>query len=116
MTASFHQWKVIAVEYQEEFVRRSRPVSERLGCSVEWIQADFLEQPLPLCDILHTSATAYPEEIKQRLARKLEQECRQGQGVLTQDWLLPGSRFEVLSQANLPVTWGSARFTLHRVV
>ncbi len=115
VTASFMDWEVLAVEYLGEYLTRSVPVTESLHCSVEWVQADFMKMEIPATDILHTAATAYPPEFRAALAQKYEAECRTGQGILTQDWRLEGPRFEVLESLRLPVTWGTADFTLHAV-
>ncbi len=115
MTAAASGWEVMAVEYLGEFVERSQPLTSRLGLSVSWVKGDFLELPLPPCDLLHIAATAYPEATRQALQEKLAIECEPDQGIVTQDWILDEERFEALLGARLPVTWGSSYFTLHRV-
>lgn len=115
MTAAQHDWEVLAIEYLRDFCERSRPVTEALGYDVKWVQADFLTLPLPCTQIIHTSATAYPEEFRLKLAEKLKTEALKGQGILTQDWVLDDPRFKVLASEPMPVTWGTALFTLHLV-
>lgn len=116
MTAAALGWDVLAVEYLGEFLKRSEPLSRAAELSVQWVKGDFLELPLANSDIIHTAATAYPLEFRERLSGKFENECHSGQGLLIQDWILEGERFEVLTSARLPVTWGSSLFTLHRVL
>lgn len=115
MTAALHGWDVIAVEYLQDFIRRSEPLARFFDRPLEWVQGNFLELPLPSTDIIHTSATAYPEDVKAQLADKFRREGIEGQGLLTQDWILEGERFEVLESRWLPVSWGRALFTLHRL-
>ena len=114
MTAAALGWNVLAVEYLNEFIRRSEPVTRSLGWSVEWVQGDFCDLPVPSTDLIHTSATEYPESTRAALAQKLSTECHSGQAILTQDWVLEDPRFEVLASQRWPVTWGTALFTLHR--
>lgn len=114
MTAAALEWDVLAVEYMEEFLKRSVPVSEKLGLSVDWVQGDFLKLPLPPADIIHTAATAYPESFRTHMADKFAAEATPEQGLLLQDWILDEERFEVLVGFRLPVTWGSSHFVLHR--
>lgn len=115
MTSAALGWDVLAVEYMEEFLRRSRPVSQKMGLSVSWVQGDFLKLPLPPADIVHTAATAFPEDVRHKLADKFATEGSVEQGFLLQDWILDEERFETLVGFRLPVTWGSSHFTLHRI-
>lgn len=108
-------WDVLALEYLGEFIRRSQPVSQKLGLSVDWVQGNFLELPLPEADIVHTAATAYPLDFRQRLAEKFLNEGNPEQGFLLQDWIIEDPRFEVVAGVRLPVTWGSSYFALHRL-
>lgn len=114
MTAASNGFEVMAMEYLQEFVERSEPLTTRLGLSVSWVKGDFLALPLPPCDLLHVAATAYPESTRQTLQEKFAAECGSDQGIITQDWMLDEDRFEALLGARLPVTWGSSYFTLHR--
>jgi hypothetical protein len=115
MAAAALGWDVLAVEYLQEFLNRSRPVSEKMGLSVDWVRGDFLKLPLPPADIIHTAATTYPEEFRQQLGDKFATEGTAEQGFLLQDWILDEERFEVLVGFRLPVTWGSSYFALHRL-
>jgi Methyltransferase domain len=115
MTCAALGWDVLAVEYLGEFLKRSQPVCTKMGLSVDWVQGDFLTLPLPPADIIHTAATAYPEEFRAKLADKFASEGIPEQGFLIQDWILDEERFEVLAGVRLPVTWGSSYFTLHRL-
>jgi methyltransferase family protein len=115
MSAAALGWDVLAVEYLQGFITRSSPVSEKLGLSVDWVRGDFLELPLPPADIVHTAATTYPNEFRQKLSDKFADEGTLEQGFLLQDWILDDERFEVLVGFRLPVTWGSSYFTLHRL-
>lgn len=115
MTSAALGWDVLAVEYLAEFQKRSEPVCRKLNLSVDWVQADFLKLPLPPADIVHTAATAYPEEFRETLADKFACEGTAEQGFLLQDWILDEERFEVLVGIRLPVTWGSSYFALHRL-
>lgn len=109
-------WDVIALEYLGEFLRRSEPVSRKLGLSVDWVQGNFLELPLPEADIIHTAATAYPIPFRQQLTEKFLAEGNHAQGFLLQDWIIEHPRFEVVAGMRLPVTWGSSYFALHRLL
>ena len=115
MTGAALGWDVLAVEYLDEFLKRSKPVSQKLGLSVDWVCGDFLKLPLPPADIIHTAATTYPIEFRDRLADKFAREGQADQGFLLQDWILDDERFEALFGVQLPVTWGSSYFTLHRL-
>jgi len=115
MTAAALEWDVLAVEYLDEFLKRSVPVTRKMGLSVDWVKGDFLKLPLPPADIIHTAATAYPEEFRRSMADKFAQEGNPEQGFLLQDWLLDEERFEVVVGFRLPVTWGSSYFALHRL-
>lgn len=114
MTAASNGWDVLAMEYLQEFVDRSEPLTGRLGLAVSWVKGDFLQLPFPPCDLLHVAATAYPEETRNALQEKFAQECGPEQGIITQDWILDEDRFEALVGVRLPVTWGSSYVTLHR--
>lgn len=115
MTSAASGWDVLAVEYLAEFLKRSGPVCQKMNLSVDWVQGDFLELPLPPADIIHTAATAYPEEFRARLSQKFVEEGTPEQGFLIQDWILDEEHFEVLAGVRLPVTWGSSYFALHRL-
>ena len=115
MTTAALGWDVLAVEYLAEFLKRSEPVCKKMKLSVDWVQGDFLELPLPPADIIHTAATAYPIEFRERLANKFAAEGNLEQGFLIQDWILDDERFEAITGMRLPVTWGSSYFTLHRL-
>ena len=115
MTAAALGWDVLAVEYMPEFLKRSAPISERMGLSVDWVRGDFLKLPIPPADIIHTAATAYPEEFRTQMADKFAAEGTAEQGFLLQDWLLDEERFELIVGVQLPVTWGSSYFALHRL-
>lgn len=115
MTAAAHGWDVLAVEYLGEFLTRSEPISRAHKLSVQWVKGDFLKLPLAPSDIIHSAATTYPLDFRAELEAKFINECESGQGLLLQDWILEGERFEVLTSIRLPVTWGSSYFTLHRV-
>lgn len=115
MTCAALGWEVLAVEYLQEFLDRSQPVSQRMGLSVDWVRGDFLKLPLAPADIIHTAATAYPLEFREQLREKFVNEGQVGQGFLLQDWLIEDERFEVLAGVRLPVTWGSSYFALHRL-
>ena len=115
MTAAALDWDVLAVEYMGEFLKRSVPVTEKMGLSVDWVQGDFLKLPLPPADIIHTAATTYPEDFRTRMADKFASEGTSEQGFLLQDWLLDEDRFELVVGVQLPVTWGSSYFALHRL-
>jgi hypothetical protein len=108
-------WDVLAVEYLAEFQKRSEPVCRKMNLSVDWVQGDFLKLPLPPADIIHTAATAYPDDFRARLQAKFVEEGFPGQGFLIQDWILDEEQFEILAGVRLPVTWGSSYFTLHRL-
>lgn len=114
MTAAANEWDVMAMEYLQEFIRRSEPLTMKLGWPVQWVKGDFLVLPFPPCDIVHVAATAYPEETRNALADKLAAEVGPEQGIVTQDWILDEERFETLVGVRMPVTWGSSYFTLHR--
>lgn len=116
MAAAALGWDVIALEYLGEFQRRSEPVSRRLGLSVDWVQGNFLELPLPEADIIHTAATAYPIPFRRQLEEKFIAEGLPSQGFLLQDWIIEHPRFEVVAGMRLPVTWGSSYFALHRLL
>ena len=116
MAAAALGWDVLAVEYLQEFITRSSPVSEKLGLSVDWVRGDFLELPLAPADIIHTAATTYPIEFRKKLSDKFAAEGTLEQGFLLQDWILDDERFEVLVGFRLPVTWGSSYFALHRLL
>lgn len=115
MSAAALGWDVLAVEYLGEFLKRSEPISKKMGLEVSWVQGDFLKLPLPEADIIHTAGTVFPEEFRQTLADKFVNEGTQEQGFLIQDWILDEERFEILAGVRLPVTWGSSYFTLHRL-
>lgn len=108
-------WDVLAVEYLGEFIKRSEPVSQKLGLSVDWVQGNFLYLPLPEADIIHTAGTVFPLAFRQELIEKFVSEGLAHQGFLLQDWIIDDPRFEVLAGVQLPVTWGSSYFTLHRL-
>ena len=108
-------WDVLAVEYLAEFLKRSEPVCQKMNLSVDWVQGDFLTLPLPEADIVHTAATAYPDDFRARLLEKFVVEGQKTQGFLLQDWIIDDERFEVLTGFRLPVTWGSSYFALHRL-
>lgn len=114
MTAAALGWDVLALEYLQEFLDRSQPVSQKMNLSVTWVRGDFLKLPLPEVDVIHTAATAYPQEFRAALEEKFFNEGAPGQAYLLQDWLLDDKRFEVLCGVRLPVTWGSSYFALHR--
>ena len=114
MTAASLGWDVLAVEYVGEFRRRSEPLCEKLNLSVQWVDGDFLLLPFVEADIIHTAATCFNQDFRDRLADKLYEECNTSQGILIQDWVLDDERFEALLGIRLPVTWGSSYFTLHR--
>jgi hypothetical protein len=114
MTAAAAEWDVMAFEYLQEFIDRSEPLTTRLGWPVQWVRGDFLVLPLPPCDIVHVAATAYPLATRAALADKFAAECGPEQGIVAQDWVLDDERFEALAALQLPVTWGSSQFTLHR--
>lgn len=116
MTAANLGWDVLAVEYLGEFLRRSQPITEAQKLSVQWVKGDFLKLPLAPSDIIHTTGTTYPLDFRAELEAKFAAECHTGQGILLQDWILEGERFEALVSIRLPVTWGSSFFTLHRVL
>ena len=115
MTCAALGWDVLAVEYLAEFLKRSEPVCQKMGLTVDWVQGDFLKLPLPPADIIHTAGTAYPTEFRQKLADKFFTEGTAEQGFLLQDWILDEERFEALAGVRLPVTWGSSYFTPHRL-
>lgn len=108
-------WDVLALEYLGEFIKRSQPVSLKMGLSVDWVQGNFLKLPLPEADIVHTAATAYPLAVRHELLEKFAREGLPHQGFLLQDWIVEDPRFEVLAGVQLPVTWGSSYFTLHKL-
>ena len=114
LTAAAADWDVMALEYLQEFIDRSEPLTRRLGWPVQWVRGDFLVLPFPPCDVVHVAATAYPDSTRDALADKLAAECSPEQGIMTQDWILDDDRFETLVGARMPVTWGSSYFTLHR--
>lgn len=114
MTAACNGWEAIALEYLQEFLDRSEPLTRRLGWPVYWMQADFLATRLPKSDIIHVAATAYPQATRDSLADILAEQCGEDQGIVTQDWILDEERFEAMVSIRLPVTWGSSCFTLHK--
>lgn len=114
LTAAASNWDVMAMEYLHEFIERSEPLTLRLGWPVQWVKGDFLVLPYPPCDIIHVAATAFPQETRDALLKKLRTECGPEQGIVTQDWILDEEHFEPLVGVRLPVTWGSSYFTLHR--
>jgi hypothetical protein len=114
MTAAANHWEVLALEYLQEFITRSEPLTVRLGWPVQWVKGDFLVLPFPPCDVVHVAATAYPEQTRHALADKLAAECTPEQAIMAQDWILDEERFEAIVGLRLPVTWGSSYFTLHR--
>ena len=115
MSSAALGWDVLAVEYLAEFLKRSDPVCKKMHLSVDWVQGDFLKLPLPPADIIHTAATAYPDDFRKQLLQKFLSEGTPRQGFLIQDWIMEDDRFEVLAGFRLPVTWGSSYFALHRI-
>ncbi len=115
LTAAALGWDALAIEYLEEFLRRSQPLSQKLGWSVEWVHGNFLELPIPDADIHHLAATAFPEHVRETMTEKFAEQGHPEQGLLLQDWIIDDERFEILCSLRLPVTWGSSVFTLHRL-
>lgn len=114
MTAAANGWDAVALEYLQEFITRSEPLTQRLAWPVYWLKGDFLTLTLPQSDIIHVAATAYPQTTRDLLGQRLAEQCQDHQGILTQDWILDDQYFEALAGFRLPVTWGSSYVTLHR--
>lgn len=111
LTASSLGIPSLGLEQEALWVRAASEVAARLGLSASFREGDFLETEWPAQATFLIVGTAYPEEMRQEIALRL-QALGPGISVITGDWSLPSDAFKPLWEGSLPVDWGVARFGL----
>jgi len=111
LTAAAQGYPSLGLEYFAVYTERSTRVAQRYGWPAQFLSGNFLSRPLPPAQLYLVSATAFPEELRQDLARHLE-DAPDGSWIVTQDWVLPPP-FVLTRLQQLPVSWGIAKYCYH---
>lgn len=94
------------LELVPEYVVRARRVADRLSLSVSLLEGNMLTAEWPKGDLYLLNSTAFPTTFRRVLSGRLGQ-LDPGTQVVTFDWSLQDTIFQTVSQARLPVTWGT---------
>lgn len=106
MAAACLGYRARGLELVSEYVERSRLVARRMGLEVDLCEGDFLTQEWPEGDLYLLNSTAFPEAVRSRLRERLSALSPRSL-VVTYDWEIQGTEFELLQTLRLPVTRGT---------
>lgn len=115
LAAGLMGYRSSGIELLEEYVVRSRRIADKMALAVDLRVGNFLVDDWPRSDLILVNSTAFPENMRVTLQRRLAQ-LDSDTRIATFDWELPSQDFSELQALTLPVTRGTVLCRIYRKV